>query len=73
MDLISQHEYPLTHLFKIGNTTMRLIIFAFLYFIFKISQLFHIYLNIWKFLFFERIFIRIYIYIYKAQACTTFN
>lgn len=25
MDLISQHEYPFTHLVKIGNTTMRLI------------------------------------------------
>lgn len=39
MDLISQHEYPLTRLFKIGNTTMRLIIFALFYFILEFKNI----------------------------------
>lgn len=80
MDLISQHEYPLTRLFKIGNTTMRLIIFALFYFILEFKNIAIIpYLNIWKFLFFERIFIGIYIYIYiyvklkLVRGLTSFN
>lgn len=51
--------------------------FFILYWNSKISQLFHIYLNIWKFLFFERIFIGIYIYIYVklklVRGLTSFN
>lgn len=71
MDLISQHEYPFTHLVKIGDTTMRLI-FAFLFYIeFKIIP--YIYIGKFgNFIFrFGRIFIEIHIY--KAQAYTRFN
>lgn len=55
MDLISRHEYPFTHLVKIGNTTMPLIFASLFYIEFKIIPWYHNY------------FIYIYIYIQSLE------
>lgn len=81
MDLISQHEYPFTHLVKIGNTTMRLIFASLFRIEFKIIPWYdnYIYWNIWKFYFsFWKNFYRdtcIYIYTKRKliRGLTSFN
>lgn len=75
MDLISRHEYPFTHLVKIGNTTMPLIFASLFYIEFKIIPWYHnyfIYIYIYTVIGifgnfisrFGRIFIEICVYIY---------
>lgn len=85
MDLISQHEYPFTHLVKIGNTTMRLIFASLFRIEFKIIPWYDNYIYcligiFGNFIFrFGRIFIeiRVYIYIYTKRklirGLTSFN